>query len=208
MSFLADAVNDDIITSSSMNMSSGDFSFFGAGNSTMLPSLPPLPNLPSQQHNQQHQMPLTSVYQFHHQGYSSSIHQTINMNNMNSHMNFYNQIIGHHSHQINNQATSNNHIENNTAKIEIFHGKASFPVNLALMLEHVERLGLSHIVSWLPCGLCFVIQDVEGLLEEVLPIFFKSSPTKARSFYRKLNGCESLVSLKYELCVVLIEMIS
>ena len=170
----------------------------------MLPSLPPLPNLPSHQQNQQHQMALTSGYQFHHQGYSSSIHQTMNMNDMN----FYNQIIGHHSHQINNQATSNNHIENNTAKIEIFHGKASFPLNLALMLEQVERLGLSHIVSWLPCGLCFVIQDVEGLLEEVLPIFFKSSPTKARSFYRKLNRCESLVSLKYELCVVLIEMIS
>ncbi|KAL7535852.1 hypothetical protein ACHAXR_007799 [Thalassiosira sp. AJA248-18] len=70
----------------------------------------------------------------------------------------------------------------------IFHGKGSFPLNLTLMLESVERLNLSHVVSWLPSGKSFVIHDPDQFLTLVLPKFFKSSKnTKIRSFYRKLN---------------------
>jgi hypothetical protein len=55
----------------------------------------------------------------------------------------------------------------------MFHGKGSFPLNLALMLESVEPLGLSHIVSWLPSGQSFVIHDPDQFLKFVLPMFFK-----------------------------------
>eukprot|EP00986_Skeletonema_menzelii_P006805 scaffold2584_cov141-Skeletonema_menzelii.AAC.3 len=80
----------------------------------------------------------------------------------------------------------------------VFHGKGSFPLNLALMLESVEHPWpsdngsdggkMNHIVSWLPCGTGFVIHQPDLFLSEVLPRFFKSSQnTKLRSFYRKLN---------------------
>lgn len=70
----------------------------------------------------------------------------------------------------------------------VFHGKGSFPLNLTLMLESVESMNLSHIVSWLPNGQSFVIHDPDQFLAEVLPKFIKSSKnTKIRSFYRKLN---------------------
>ncbi len=55
----------------------------------------------------------------------------------------------------------------------IFHGKGSFPLNLTLMLESVESMNLSHVVSWLPDGKSFVIHDPEEFLSEVLPKFFK-----------------------------------
>ncbi|KAL7461869.1 hypothetical protein ACHAXS_002275 [Conticribra weissflogii] len=69
-----------------------------------------------------------------------------------------------------------------------FHGKSSFPMNLCLMLESVEKHNLSHIISWLPCGSGFLIHDPDAFLAKVLPRYFKSSQhTKIRSFYRKLN---------------------
>mmetsp|Transcript_6378 Transcript_6378/g.14422 ORF Transcript_6378/g.14422 Transcript_6378/m.14422 type:complete len:638 (+) Transcript_6378:45-1958(+) len=74
------------------------------------------------------------------------------------------------------------------AQPNVFHGKGSFPLNLTLMLESVESINLSHVVSWLPSGESFVIHDPDLFLSEVLHKFFKSSKnTKIRSFYRKLN---------------------
>ena len=70
----------------------------------------------------------------------------------------------------------------------VFHGKGSFPLNLALMLESVEHPWpyendavtrgseggkMNHIVSWLPCGSGFVIHQPDLFLSEVLPRFFK-----------------------------------
>jgi hypothetical protein len=70
----------------------------------------------------------------------------------------------------------------------VFNSKVSFPLNLLRMLETVEGLGLSHIVSWAENERSFVIYDVDLFLIEVLPKFFSSSEnTKIRSFYRKLN---------------------
>mmetsp|Transcript_9952 Transcript_9952/g.20415 ORF Transcript_9952/g.20415 Transcript_9952/m.20415 type:complete len:595 (+) Transcript_9952:230-2014(+) len=69
-----------------------------------------------------------------------------------------------------------------------FEGKGSFPMNLCLMLESVEKHNLTHIISWLPCGTGFLIHDHDAFFAEVLPKYFKSSQhTKLRSFYRKLN---------------------
>ncbi|ACI64245.1 predicted protein [Thalassiosira pseudonana CCMP1335] len=70
----------------------------------------------------------------------------------------------------------------------IFQGKCSFPLNLILMLETVGTMGLEHVISWLPCGTCFMIYDNEVFLNNVLPKFFQTrKQTKIRSFYRKLN---------------------
>lgn len=55
----------------------------------------------------------------------------------------------------------------------LFHGKGSFPLNLTLMLESVERMGLGHVVSWSPDGKTFAIHDPEQFLDLVLPKFFK-----------------------------------
>lgn len=65
----------------------------------------------------------------------------------------------------------------------VFHGKGSFPLNLALMLESVERPlnyedgshggKMNHIISWLPCGRVFAIHNTDLFLSEVLPNFFK-----------------------------------
>lgn len=66
--------------------------------------------------------------------------------------------------------------ENNNfipSRPKVFHGKGSFPLNLTLLLESVEAMGLSHIVAWLPSGSSFVIQDPDQFLSVVLPKFFK-----------------------------------
>ncbi len=55
----------------------------------------------------------------------------------------------------------------------VFHGKGSFPLNLTLLLESVESMGMEHLVSWLPDGGAFVIKDPAGFLNLVLPMFFK-----------------------------------
>ena len=78
-------------------------------------------------------------------------------------------------------ADNNNDMNNNQEERPmIFNGKGSFPLNLALMLESVERPWdgcnegkMNHIVSWLPCGSGFVIHDTELFLSEVLPRYFK-----------------------------------
>eukprot|EP00985_Skeletonema_marinoi_P022039 scaffold13816_cov89-Skeletonema_marinoi.AAC.1 len=83
---------------------------------------------------------------------------------------------------------SNNN-EGNDNRPMVFHGKGSFPLNLALMLETVERPWtydepgvtipgsdegkMNHIVSWLSCGSGFVIHQTDLFLSEVLPRFFK-----------------------------------
>eukprot|EP00584_Thalassiosira_punctigera_P001529 CAMPEP_0172533634 /NCGR_PEP_ID=MMETSP1067-20121228/6265_1 /TAXON_ID=265564 ORGANISM="Thalassiosira punctigera, Strain Tpunct2005C2" /NCGR_SAMPLE_ID=MMETSP1067 /ASSEMBLY_ACC=CAM_ASM_000444 /LENGTH=766 /DNA_ID=CAMNT_0013318297 /DNA_START=134 /DNA_END=2434 /DNA_ORIENTATION=+ len=85
-----------------------------------------------------------------------------------------------------NKGSSLNVASPNRAKV--FHGKGSFPLNLAVMLESVDSMNLSHIIGWLPSGQSFVIHDPDQFLTGVLPKFFKSSKnTKLRSFYRKLN---------------------
>ena len=55
----------------------------------------------------------------------------------------------------------------------VFHGKGSFPLNLTLLLESVESMGMEHLVSWLPDGGAFVIKDPAGFLNLVLPMFFR-----------------------------------
>ncbi|KAL7532345.1 hypothetical protein ACHAWF_004104 [Thalassiosira exigua] len=55
----------------------------------------------------------------------------------------------------------------------MFHGKGSFPLNLTLMLESVESMNLSHLVSWVPSGQSFVIHNPDQFLALVLPKFFK-----------------------------------
>lgn len=48
-------------------------------------------------------------------------------------------------------------------KSSIFHGKSSFPLNLTLMLESVERFGLDHIVSVSLMYGCYHRQRVQSL---------------------------------------------
>ena len=63
--------------------------------------------------------------------------------------------------------------------------KDQFPAKLYEMLEAVEDLGLSHIISWLPHGRAFQVIDQEQFMKLVVPKFFKA--TKYRSFTRQLN---------------------
>ena len=44
----------------------------------------------------------------------------------------------------------------------------SFPVRLHYCLEEMERVGLSHIISWQPHGRCFVVHNKERFIKEVL----------------------------------------
>ena len=60
-----------------------------------------------------------------------------------------------------------------TSHLNLFHGKGSFPLNLALLLESVESMDMEHLVSWLPDGSAFAIKDPAGFLNLVLPMFFK-----------------------------------
>lgn len=59
------------------------------------------------------------------------------------------------------------------SRAKVFHGKGSFPLNLAVMLESVGAMNLGHIISWLPSGQSFVIHSPDRFLEVVLPKFFK-----------------------------------
>ena len=60
-----------------------------------------------------------------------------------------------------------------------------FPSKLYEMLESVDSLGLSHMVSWLPHGRSFHVKDPTQFMDLVVPKFFKA--TKYRSFQRQLN---------------------
>ena len=55
----------------------------------------------------------------------------------------------------------------------IFQGKGSFPLNLTVMLESVERMKLDHIIEWSKDGTTFCIHDPDLFLSDVLPKFFK-----------------------------------
>ena len=56
--------------------------------------------------------------------------------------------------------------------VELFRGRAAFPLNLAHMLESAERMGLSHIFRWSDDGRGFVIHDDESFVNELYPKFF------------------------------------
>eukprot|EP00984_Skeletonema_dohrnii_P028380 scaffold18361_cov96-Skeletonema_dohrnii-CCMP3373.AAC.2 len=60
-----------------------------------------------------------------------------------------------------------------------------FPSKLYEMLESVDSLDFSHIVSWLPHGRSFQVKDRTQFMDLVVPKFFKA--TKYRSFQRQLN---------------------
>jgi hypothetical protein len=60
-----------------------------------------------------------------------------------------------------------------TSHPNLFHGKGSFPLNLALLLESVESMDMEHLVSWLPDGSAFAIKDPAGFLNLVLSMFFE-----------------------------------
>eukprot|EP00984_Skeletonema_dohrnii_P020776 scaffold10210_cov127-Skeletonema_dohrnii-CCMP3373.AAC.1 len=60
-----------------------------------------------------------------------------------------------------------------------------FPSKLYEMLESVDSLDFSHIVSWLPHGRSFQVKDPTQFMDLVVPKFFKA--TKYRSFQRQLN---------------------
>ena len=60
-----------------------------------------------------------------------------------------------------------------------------FPEKLHRMLLETEKLGLSHIVSFLPHGRAFCVHDIKRFAAEVLPQFFQQ--TKYTSFTRQLN---------------------
>ena len=63
--------------------------------------------------------------------------------------------------------------------------KDQFPSKLYQMLESVDRLDFAHVVSWLPHGKSFQVQDPDLFMDLVVPQFFKA--TKYRSFQRQLN---------------------
>ena len=60
-----------------------------------------------------------------------------------------------------------------------------FPAKLYIMLEAVDNLALSHVVSWLPNGQGFHVKDASKFMDIIAPQFFKA--TKYRSFQRQLN---------------------
>ena len=60
--------------------------------------------------------------------------------------------------------------------------KAEFPIKLHKMLDEVDR----DVVSWLPHGRAFRVNDTETFVEDVLPAY-GFNQTKITSFYRQLN---------------------
>ena len=60
-----------------------------------------------------------------------------------------------------------------------------FPQKLYMMLESVDRLGLTHTASWLPGGRSFIVKDPIQFMDLTVPHFFKA--TKFRSSQRQLN---------------------
>jgi hypothetical protein len=64
-------------------------------------------------------------------------------------------------------------------------GDLQFPWKLHLLLEQAEKSGQDHIISWLPDGRAFRINDKEAFSEELMQTCFSSS--KFKSFQRSLN---------------------
>lgn len=61
----------------------------------------------------------------------------------------------------------------------------SFPMKLHYMLNDIEEDSLSHIVSWMPHGRCFVVHNQKLFVEKILGCWFRQS--KIASFQRQLN---------------------
>ena len=68
---------------------------------------------------------------------------------------------------------------------DVINKELHFPAKLYIMLEAVDNLALSHVVSWLPNGQGFHVKDASKFMELIAPQFFKA--TKYRSFQRQLN---------------------
>ena len=64
-----------------------------------------------------------------------------------------------------------------------------FPQRVYEMLEDIDKreTHLTNIISWLPCGLNFVIPKPDAFVSEVLPLYFRDQ-TKLESFRRQLNN--------------------
>jgi hypothetical protein len=67
---------------------------------------------------------------------------------------------------------------------EEFH--SFFPYKLHRLLRLVEQQGLTHIVSWLPCGAAFKVHDIKSFEECVLPKM-GGRLSYYKSFLRQLN---------------------
>lgn len=70
-------------------------------------------------------------------------------------------------------------------KNNVINKELHFPAKLYIMLEAVDNLALSHVVSWLPNGQGFHVKDASKFMDIIAPHFFKA--TKYRSFQRQLN---------------------
>ena len=62
----------------------------------------------------------------------------------------------------------------------------AFPQQLYAMVDHAERCGYSHIVSWHPDGRAFQIRDEQALVKTILVQYFNKQ-TRYKSFLRQLQ---------------------
>mmetsp|Transcript_24017 Transcript_24017/g.50652 ORF Transcript_24017/g.50652 Transcript_24017/m.50652 type:complete len:199 (+) Transcript_24017:253-849(+) len=76
-----------------------------------------------------------------------------------------------------------------------------FPRLLHFVLSVVDRLELSHIISWSPDGTHFTISNTDDFMRHVAPRFFPSQ-SNYKSFYRQLNlwGFERVGKLRQKGC--------
>eukprot|EP00539_Tryblionella_compressa_P019023 CAMPEP_0178871212 /NCGR_PEP_ID=MMETSP0747-20121128/7487_1 /TAXON_ID=913974 /ORGANISM="Nitzschia punctata, Strain CCMP561" /LENGTH=380 /DNA_ID=CAMNT_0020538379 /DNA_START=48 /DNA_END=1190 /DNA_ORIENTATION=+ len=70
-------------------------------------------------------------------------------------------------------------------KHNLYHVKLPFPYKLHEMLEHVEKTGNDHIVSWQPHGRAFRVHKPQEFVSKILPIYFRQ--TQYKSFQRQLH---------------------
>ena len=69
----------------------------------------------------------------------------------------------------------------------------SFPMQLHRVLDELEDLGYTHIISWQPHGRAFIIRDRSLFQRDIMPKYFPNS-TKITSIQRQFNlyGFETL----------------
>ena len=77
------------------------------------------------------------------------------------------------------------HSKCNSSAAQASNKENQFPGKLYELLEAVDDLGLSHVVSWLPGGRSFRVKDPTQFMDLVVPQFFNAK--KYRSFQRQLN---------------------